>query len=76
VKRRAGRLAEREQEGSVRKEKRFTIAEHKSGGFYMKDGGNTMEDLEVEAERLNLLDRIADALESLAGSVANIEGRS
>lgn len=42
--------------------KRFTIRET-SRGFVVMDGGNTMEDAEVQAESLNLLDRIAVALE-------------
>lgn len=48
-------------------EKRFTIRElERVGGFVLMDGGSTMEDLEVEAERLNLGDRIACALETIA----------
>lgn len=43
---------------------RFTIRELRVGGFVLMDDGNTMEDLEVEAVRLNLLDRIATALEA------------
>lgn len=45
---------------------RFTIRELSKGGFVLMDGGHTMEDLEVEAERLNLGDRIACALETIA----------
>ena len=57
--------------------KRFTIRELENvGGFVLMDGGNTMEDLEVEAERLNLLDRIASALEEIANTAGLIEARS
>jgi len=45
-------------------EKRFTARELRSGSYVLMDGGNTMEPLEVQAEALNLLERIARVLEA------------